>query len=165
MDSSRSRTTDPEEWLETAPDFSRAVATELRECIFQWEPDLRESIKWNNLCYSGRKLVVGLSACQRHLAIFFFRGTELADSARRFTEGSENNTNVRFIRFTALDGLNRSALHTMLRAAAGFARLWVSFQREYLVWVSTAKREETREKHLAQTLAALASGRKKIDRK
>ena len=202
MDCSRARTTDPDEWLEAAPDFSRAVAGELRECIFQWEPDLTESIKWNNLCFSGRKLVVGLSACKKHLAIFFFRGTELPDPARLFNEGGENNTNIRSIRLTALDELNRNALRAMLRAAvkldadpmippapkvkraawpvpdffakamkrdraaaAGFARLSPSCQREYLVWLSTAKREETRAKRLAQTLAALATGRKWIDRR
>ena len=175
---------------------------ELRELFFQWEPDLTESMKWNNLCFSGRKLVVGLSACQKHLAIFFFRGTELPDPARLFNEGGENNTNIRSIRFAALDALNRNALRAMLHAAvkldadpmippapkvkrepwpvpdffakalkkdrtaaAGFERLSVSCQREYLVWVSTAKREETREKRLAQTLAALASGRKWAQRK
>ena len=178
------------------------MATELRECFFQWEPDLTESIKWNNLCFSGRKLVAGISACKRHLSIFFFRGTELPDRARLFNEAGENNTNIRSIRFTSLDELNRNALRAMLRAAvkldadpmippapkvkrepwpvpgffakalkkdraaaAGFERLSVSSQREYLVWVSTAKREETREKRLAQTLAALAAGRKWAQRK
>ena len=202
MDCSRPKTRNPDEWLEAAPDFSRAIAAELRECIFQWEPDLTESIKWNNLCFSGRKLVVGLSACKKHLAIFFFRGTELADPARLFNEGGENNTNIRSIRFTALDGLNRSAFRAMLHAAvkldadpmippapkvqrepwpvpdffakalrrdraadAGFRKLSPSCQREYLVWLSTAKRPETREKRLAQTLAALAAGRKWAQRK
>ena len=201
MDCRHAKTTDPDEWLEISPEFSRAVAAELRECFFQWEPDLTESIKWNNLCFSGRKLLVGLSACKKHLAIFFFRGTELPDPARLFNECGENNTNIRSIRLTALDALNRNALRTMLRtavkldadpmispapkvkrepwpvpdffakalkrdraAAGGFARLSPSCQREYLVWLSTAKREETRAKRLAQTLAALASGRKWIDR-
>ena len=202
MDCSPAKTRDPEEWLDHAPAFSRRMATELRECFFQWEPDLTESIKWNNVCFSGRKLVAGISACKRHLSIFFFRGTELPDPARLFNEAGENNTNIRSIRFTSLDELNRNALRAMLRAAvkldadpmippapkvkrdpwpvpdffakalkkdraaaAGFERLSVSSQREYLVWVSTAKREETREKRLAQTLAALATGRKWARRK
>ena len=202
MDCRRAKTTDPDEWLEAAPVFSRATAAELRECFFQWEPDLTESIKWNNLCFSGRKLVAGISACKKHLSIVFFRGTELADPARLFNEAGENNTNIRSIRFTTLDGLNRNALRALLHAAvkldadpmvppapklkrdpwpvpdffakalkkdraaaAGFERLSPSCQREYLVWLSTAKREETREQRLSQTLAALASGRKWINRK
>jgi len=64
MDCSRARTHDPSEWLETCPDFSAPLAQQLCDWILTWEPDLTESIKWNMLCFSGRKLVCGLSACR-----------------------------------------------------------------------------------------------------
>jgi uncharacterized protein YdeI (YjbR/CyaY-like superfamily) len=51
------------------------------------------------------------------------------------------------------------------QAAAGFAKLSPTCQREWLVWLSTAKRPETRASRLEQTLRALAAGRKWIDRK
>jgi uncharacterized protein YdeI (YjbR/CyaY-like superfamily) len=82
-----------------------------------WEPDLTESIKWNMLCFSGRKLVCGLSACQHHLGVTFFRGTELPDPVHLFNGGGENNTNIRSMRLTTLDGLNREALRSLLCAA------------------------------------------------
>ncbi len=41
----------------------------------------------------------------------------LADPARLFNEGGENNTNIRSTRVTTLDGLNRPALRALLRAA------------------------------------------------
>lgn len=50
-------------------------------------------------------------------------------------------------------------------AAAGFARLAPTYQREHLVWLGTAKRPETRVRRLRETLAALATGRKWIQRK
>ena len=50
-------------------------------------------------------------------------------------------------------------------AAANFKKLSATCQREYLVWLSTAKLPETRRRRLSQTLAALASGRKWIQRK
>jgi uncharacterized protein YdeI (YjbR/CyaY-like superfamily) len=53
-----------------------------------------------------------------------------------------------------------AALRKNRAAAAGFARLPPSCQREYIVWITTAKRPETREHRLATTLSALASGRK-----
>ncbi len=204
MDCNRARTKDPGEWLETCPEFSQPLAEQLVEWILLWEPDLTESIKWNNLCFSARKLVCGISACQKHLSIVFFRGTELPDPARLFNEGGEHNTNIRSIRVTTLEGLNRPALRTLLRAAveldadpaippapkvkraprpvpdffkkslaekrharaaANFRSLSPSCQREYLVWLSTAKQPETRERRLKQTLAALTNGRKWIDRK
>lgn len=93
------------------------MANQLREWILSWEPDLTESIKWNMLCFSGHKLVCGLSACQRHLGVTFFRGTELPDSAHLFNEGGENNTNIRSMRLTTLSGLNREAFRSLLHAA------------------------------------------------
>lgn len=117
MDCSRARTKDPVNWVETCPEFSWPMANQLREWILSWEPDLTESIKWNMLCFSGRKLVCGISACKYHLGIAFFRGTELPDPAKLFNEGGENNTNIRSIRLTTLDGFNRAALRTLLRAA------------------------------------------------
>jgi hypothetical protein len=117
MDCSRARTHDPNEWLEMCPEFSWPMANQLREWILTWEPDLSESIKWNMLCFSGRKLVCGLSACQKHLGFTFFRGTELPDPAKLFNEGGEQNTNIRSIRLTTLDGFNRGALEELLHAA------------------------------------------------
>src|SRR5258706_9504820 len=101
MDVRRSQTKDPIEWLESRPEFSWPLANQLHEWILTWEPDLTESIKWNMLCFSGRKLVCGLSACQHHLGITFYRGTEFPDPAKLFNERGEHNTNILTLRLTA----------------------------------------------------------------
>lgn len=204
MDCSRAKTKDPGEWLELCPDFSKPLAEHLVELILTAEPDLAESIKWNMLCFSGRKLVCGLSACQKHLGVAFFRGTELPDPAKLFEPGSEGNTNIRSLRLTSLDDFNRRAFQELLHAAVAldadpsippapkvkrkpwpmpkffkealaqkqhraaaenFRSLSPTCQREYLVWVSTAKLPETRARRLKETLAALAKGRKWAQRK
>jgi len=204
MDYSRPKTKDPGEWLELCPEFSKPMTEELVELILHYEPDLTESIKWNILCFSGRKLVCGISACQKHVSIAFFRGTELPDPARLFAPGGEANTNIRSIRLTSLEGFNRRAFQQLLRAAVEldadpaippapkvkrkpwpvpkffkaalaqkknraaaehFKALSASCQREYLVWLSTAKLPETRERRLRETIAALAGGRKWAQRK
>jgi uncharacterized protein YdeI (YjbR/CyaY-like superfamily) len=201
MDCSRAKTTDPGEWLEMCPEFSWPLAEKFHEWILNWEPDLTESIKWNILCFSGRKLVCGLSACKKHLSIAFFRGTELPDPARLFTP-QENNTNILSIRVTTLEGFNRDAFRELLHAAVAldadpeavpvpkvkrtpwpmpkyfaeglkknkkanerFQKLSPTCQREYIVWLATAKRPETQAKRLKETLGALAKGYKWIDRK
>ncbi|MBV9128678.1 MAG: YdeI/OmpD-associated family protein [Verrucomicrobia bacterium] len=51
------------------------------------------------------------------------------------------------------------------RASAYFAALPPSAQREYIRWLTDAKRPETRERRLAETLAALAAGRRWENRK
>jgi hypothetical protein len=204
MDVSRTRTKDPREWLERCPNFSQPLAEQLVEWILNWEPDLTESIKWNNLCFSGRKLVCGLSACQHHVGIFFFRGTELPDPKKLFTTDGENNTNIRSIRVESLERFNREAFRALLHAAVeldsdpaippapkvkrkpwpmpdffrkalatkgnraaaeNFRKLAPSCQREYLVWLTVAKRPETQARRLKETLAALAKGRKWVQRK
>lgn len=198
MDCSRARSQDPVEWMEKCPDFSRPLAEQLHDWILTWEPDLQESIKWNMLCYTGRKLVCGLSACQKHLGITFFRGVELPDPAGLFTP-AENNTSTLTIRLHTLEGFRMNAFRAVLhaavaldtdpeappvprvrrkpypvptffkellkqprhrRAAANFESLAPSCQREYLVWISTAKRPETRARRTAETLAALKAGLK-----
>lgn len=174
----------------------------LRDWIQRWAPDLTEAIKWNMLCFSGRRLVCGLSACQKHLGMAFFRGTELPDPARLLRLGAETNTAILSLRVTTLEGFNHEALRALVhaavmldaepalppppkvkrepwpmpdffakalqenkQAAAGFASFAPTYQREYIVWLSTAKRDATRARRLAETLAALAAGRKWIDRK
>jgi len=202
MDVSRARTKDPDDWLESAPAFSRPLTAQVREWVQRWEPDLVERIKWNCLCYSGRRLVFGLSACKKHLGLVFFRGKELLDpSGLLVGRGGEANTKTLTLRITTLEGLNVNALRSLLRAAveldasgepspppikrepwpmpdffaqalkrdraaaAFYESLAPTYQREYLVWLSTAKREETREARLRQTLRALRGGYKWIDRK
>src|SRR5690554_3767825 len=107
MDCARTTTRDPETWLDNAPECSQAMARQVRDWIQRWEPDLTESIKWNMICFSGRKLVCGISACQNHLGISFFRGTELREmmDTDLFT-GGESNTSIQSLRITAPAQLN-----------------------------------------------------------
>ena len=116
MDCSRTPTRDPETWLDLAPEASQAMARQVRSWIQRWEPDLTEAIKWHMLCFSGRKLVCGLSACKKHLGITFFRGTELRDVTKLFTDG-ESNTSILSIRVTSLDKLDAQSLRRLLHAA------------------------------------------------
>ncbi len=201
MDCSRTPTRDPETWLDLAPEFSQAMARQVRAWIQRWEPDLTESIKWHMLCFSGRKLVCGLSACQKHLGISFFRGTELREMTKLF-EGGEANTSIQSIRVTKRDPLDAQAFRRLLhaavaldadahakpppakqrdewpmppvlakalkkdkKAAAFFQALKPTYQREYKVWICTAKQEETIQRRLNETIRALAAGKKWIQRR
>jgi uncharacterized protein YdeI (YjbR/CyaY-like superfamily) len=201
MDLSPPGTKNPDLWLESRPEFSRPICAQLREWFQRWEPDLTESIKWNVLCYTGRKLVCGISGCKKHVGIVFFRGTELSDPAGLFS-GGENNTSIQNIRVTSLENFPREALRKLLRAAvnldldpdrlpppprkreplpvpddlaaalvknkkaaAAFNAFARTYRHEYITWVTSAKREETRQRRLAETIAALEQGRKWIDQK
>lgn len=57
------------------------------------------------------------------------------------------------------------ALQKNRAAAACFAMLKPTYQREYKVWISTAKRPETLARRLAETVRALAAGKKWAQRR
>lgn len=201
MDCRASRTTHPDEWIDTCPEGSKAVCEELRHLFFRWEPDLKESINSNALCFSLNKRVVSLSGLKHRTQITFYRGSELPDPARLFNHGLEN-ASIHNIELVTLHTLDLRALRSLLHAAvvldgepaqpkppsapreewpmpetlaaalkknkaaaAFFEQLKPTYQREYKVWVSTAKQPETIAKRLSETLRALAAGKKWAQRK
>lgn len=117
MDCRRSRTHDPEEWIATCPQGSRDVCAALRDLFFRWQPDLRESINSNMLCFSLNKRICGLSGFKNHAQITFYRGSELPDPARLFNHGLENSSIHSMDLPKGLDGLNLKALRSLLQAA------------------------------------------------
>jgi uncharacterized protein YdeI (YjbR/CyaY-like superfamily) len=190
------RCLNPEEWLETCPEDSQDDCTTLREWIFSWEPDLRESIKWNMFCYSGRRLACAIGGYKQRAGLSFFRGQELPEAVSLCTQG-EGNVAILSMRIDDITQVDRGAPRRLLRAAvrldesvppprlsktprpmpamppvlstalkknrsaqAGYNALSPSCQREYIAWISRAKRQETRAKRVEETIAALAQGRK-----
>lgn len=203
MDVRRSRTTNPDRWLDTCPEASRPICEQLREWMFRWQPDLTETVNTNMLCYSGRKRVVAIAGFKKYAQMVFFRGTELEDTAGLFA-GGETNTNIRNVTIEALDeiegrvtALKRlvqaavsldanpdilppppkkreewpmpellgKALKKNKAAAAGFESLKPTYQREWKVYNTGAKQQETIERRLAETIRALEKGLKWAQRK
>jgi len=201
MDIRRSRTKNPDSWLDTCPEVSRPICEQLREWMFRWQPDLTESINTNMLCYSGRKRIVAIAGFKKHAQMVFFRGTELADPTGLFMGGEENRC-IRNVNIATLDDFNAAALRWLIQlavqldanpdiqpppplprkewpmpealakalkhnnaAAAGFESLKPTYQREYKVWISTAKQPETIAKRLAETIPALERGKKWAQRR
>lgn len=116
MDCRRNRTEDPEEWIATCPEKSRAVCEALRDLIFRWEPDLKESLNANVLCFSRHKRVCGLSGLKTRAQMTFYRGAELPDPARLFNQGLEN-CSVRNINLRAVEEIDTRALRALVHAA------------------------------------------------
>lgn len=201
MDVRRSRTQNPDRWLDTCPEASRPACEQLREWMFRWQPDLVESVNTNMLCYTGRKRIVAIAGFKKHAQVVFFRGTELPDPAGLFT-GGEENTSIRNVNIGDLAGVNVEALRRLIQAAvsldanpdilpppprkreewpmpealaaalktnkaaaAGFESLKPTYQREWKVYISTAKQAETIAKRLAETIRALEKGLKWAQRK
>lgn len=201
MDCRTARSNNPDEWMESCPEASRPVCELLREWILSWEPELRESIKWNMLCYSGKKLVCAIGGFKRHAGLTFFRGRELPAALEICDQGAQS-VSIMSMKIPSVECLDRGATRRLLRAAvqldesvppirlskqprplppvpaalakalrknqtasAHWKALSPSCQREYIVWVGTAKRPETLAKRLGETVAALERGRKWAQRR
>jgi len=54
----------------------------------------------------------------------------------------------------------KSQLNNNPKAASYFASLTRSYQQQYIAWIATAKRPETRQRRLVETIALLADGKK-----
>jgi uncharacterized protein YdeI (YjbR/CyaY-like superfamily) len=117
MDCRRSRTQDPDQWIATCPEGAKAMCEELRNLIFRWEPDLKESINSNMLCFSQRKRVCGISGFKSHAQLTFYRGSELPDPAHLFNHGLENASIHSMDLPPTLEGYNLRALRSLLHAA------------------------------------------------
>jgi len=61
---------------------------------------------------------------------------------------------------SALPSYIEETLKTVPRAWQFFKELAPSYQRAYIGWIESAKREETREKRLRESLGLLAAGKK-----
>jgi hypothetical protein len=186
--------------IQNAPEFARPICRTLRDLIQRAAPELRETIKWGNPCYEGRRLVCGLAAFQKHVRLFFFRGARVPDPDRLFTTG-EDNARGRAIKFSSVDEIPVKKLEALVRAAskldaagaaqsrprvrrldlpmpkdftvalkqspkaqALFETLPQSCRREYIEWITTAKKEETRARRLRETLALLAQADARLPR-
>ncbi|HEY2573546.1 MAG TPA: YdeI/OmpD-associated family protein [Verrucomicrobiaceae bacterium] len=121
MDCRPSRTKDPDHWIATCPPFSKPICEALRELIFRWEPDLKESIKTNMLTFAGCRSVCALGGYVKGAEVLFFRGAELHDAKKFFNSGLEN-VSIRDLKLTSLEQLDRATFRALLHEAVKLDR-------------------------------------------
>lgn len=93
----------------------------------------------------------------------------LVESARKIDTGERNKNWERPAASAAKKAAKKTELPEVLAAAlkknktagANFAAMSPSCQREYAEWIAEAKREETRDKRLAQALEWIAEGKRR----
>lgn len=180
-----------DDYIARAAPFAQPILAHLRELVHRVLPDVEEGIKWGMPHFLlGGKNVAGMSAFKAH-CVFVIHGdgrkgdamgqcgkiaavsdlppeTELATAllaaATRVAERGSATAGrgkgapkpeipVPQDLAEALDG-NPSARAT-------FDAFAPSHRREYLEWITEAKREDTRAKRIAQALEWLAEGRKR----
>jgi hypothetical protein len=68
---------DVEEYLKQYPDEMVWLVMKTRELILKMEPGLDEKIRWKNLTYGNKKMLIALVIHQKYLNMEFANGREL----------------------------------------------------------------------------------------
>jgi uncharacterized protein YdeI (YjbR/CyaY-like superfamily) len=176
-------------YIEAAAPFAQPLLRTWRGWMAH--PEVSEAIKWGmpHFVYKG-KLIGGMAAFKAHCA-FGFWATEVEARGEkamgqfgrvRSAAGLPKAAEVQALLKAALAAIDaggplrekrarreplatpealRAALQRDGKAAAFFASLPPSAQRDYNEWIAEAKQEATRERRVAQALEWLAEGKRR----
>lgn len=176
-------------YIANAAPFAQPVLRQIRAWVHADCPAVEEAIKWGmpSFLYRG-KLMCGMAAFKQHASLGFWghgdaAGNEgmgqygkltgleqLPDAASfqaalqaamaRIDAGGKRAAGKPRAALPMPDDLHQ-ALAADARAQAGFQALAASYQREYIQWITEAKREATRRQRITQALQWLAEGKKR----
>lgn len=173
-----------------AGDFARPILIELRAALHEAEPALTETIKWGRPFFEleGRPFAF-MAAFKAYCGFGFWRGPETGredEGAGQYgrlaslADLPPRGELVALIRVQAAgariaerptppparkpaipvpDDLT-TALAASPEAEAQFAAFTPSQRRDYLEWITEAKRPETRTKRIATAISEIAAGRR-----
>ncbi|MGL4314605.1 MAG: YdeI/OmpD-associated family protein [Sphingomonas sp.] len=178
-------------YIAAAPDYAWPILTEIRARVHHGCPSVAEAIKWSRPAFLYRgQIMVGMSAFKAHAAFGFWQAVDYQGDERarfdRLTCLADLPSPARFAdllgQAMALidDGKGKlprppraprpeaevpPALAAALAADALAMATWTGFppscRREYAEWIAEAKRDETRARRIAETIAWLREGKRR----
>ncbi|HEV2452705.1 MAG TPA: YdeI/OmpD-associated family protein [Verrucomicrobiae bacterium] len=171
---------------EAAP-FARPILIRVRKLVHKACPKVEETIKWSVPFYTYQGILMTTPAFKKHCAVIFWKGKLILGKERakyrRLTalaELPDDKTLLRYIREAV--ALNESGTKASTRrktktkeivvpddiaaafaknkkSGATFGKLSPSQRREYIEWITRAKREETRIRRIKTAMDWLAAGK------
>ncbi len=172
-------------YIAKAAPFAQDILTHVRALVHRALPEVTEGIKWGmpHFMVGGRN-IVGLAAFKAHAAVVIHHedrqgeGMGALGKLRSMQDlPPDEELAARFQAWDRADAAPKSkrqpkpdlpvppafavALATAPAAQRTFDAFAPSHRREYIEWISDAKREETRDKRILQAIAWLTEGRKR----
>lgn len=109
-----------EAWVERLRNPQRELVNDLRRLIRETAPNLEETMKWGQPCYTvGPANVVYLAPIADRVNFGFFRGADLRDP-QRFLEGTGKK--LRHVKVWLDKDIPTEALKALIREATALAR-------------------------------------------
>jgi uncharacterized protein YdeI (YjbR/CyaY-like superfamily) len=175
-------------YIAKSADFARPILNRIRQLVHAACPNVEETIKWRAPFFVHKGNLIAMPAFKQHCALIFWKGRLLLNKdqktkLRRLTSISElpgdkiltgyirkavevNEAGIKIPRprpkakkavvvpdyFQAVLGKNKKAL-------AVFENFSPSHKREYVEWITEAKREETRTKRIKTAVDWLVQGK------
>jgi uncharacterized protein YdeI (YjbR/CyaY-like superfamily) len=169
--------------------FAKPILTHLRELIHIGCPDVEETLKWRNPTFMYKGILCGIGAFKHHCVVGFWKERLLFEKKNpsaipdRITSVSELPSDKIFLAYikeaVRLNdaGIKTSkpkpkprtelvvpndlfaALKKSKAALATFEDFSYSHKREYVEWITGARREETRAQRLATAVAWIGKGK------
>ena len=107
-------------YIDNANDWRGSLIREIRKLIHEAVPEITEEWKWNSPVFSYKgKMICSSSAFKNHVGLNFFNGAFLEDPIGFFPKDSQAKQ-MRTVKFTKEDSLDREALKSMLKRAIEF---------------------------------------------
>jgi len=176
-------------YIAESADFAKPILNHLRRLVHAACPGVEETIKWGSPFFLHAGILVALPAFKRHCALVFWKGGLIFDRAerarlRRLTSLADLPADKVLLAYLrkAVD-LNEAGVKTPVRrkprtkkalvvpdyflaalrknktAQAVFENFSPSHKREYVEWITEAKREETRARRMQTALQQMAKGK------
>lgn len=178
-------------YIARARPFAQQILTRVRERVHALVPDIEEAVKWSHptYCRNG-KIVLGTAAFKEHVTVNFWRGQELGLEAKegamgqlgKLTSIDDLPVQLDAIIAQAASIANEPSRRRLKRAPRPLPEIPPEFaaaldkapkaksvfgsfpptqRREYLEWISEAKRDSTREKRIASAVEWLTEGKRR----
>jgi len=174
-----------------AQPFARPILEHVRKLVHGAVPEAEETLKWSMPHFTvNGKILAGMASFKAHAAFFVHGAGRMGEGAGMGSFGkltsvadlpsdAELTALLRKARDAIVAGVKppraakapkpdipmpddlAAALSANSAAKAAFDTFAPSHRREYLEWITEAKRDETRAKRLAQAVEWLAEGKKR----
>ena len=175
-------------YIEKAADFARPILKEIRARVHQTCPDCEETMKWSTPAFDYKGPMCGMAAFKAHCMLGFWKAPLVvggADPHNRFREiravadlpakqemaalirkaMALNDEGVVIERVRTKKAPARlpsdlaAALQKNRKARTTFDTFSPSHKREYIEWITEAKRHETRLKRVQTAVRWIAEGK------
>jgi uncharacterized protein YdeI (YjbR/CyaY-like superfamily) len=175
-------------YIARSADFAKPILNRLRQLVHTVCPDVAETIKWNSPFYEHKGILLATPAFKRHCALIFWKGRLFLSKdqkarLRRLTTLSElpgdkiltgyikkavelNEAGIKAPRSkpkarkaVVVPDYFLAALKQNKRVLAVFENFSPSHKREYVEWITEAKREETRTKRIKAAIKLMTQGK------